>query len=437
MPSYWQSQHPPTGSPPPNYSAFETHSGRRDSTPGPSSSTHTHHHVHHHLPDSRESREPNETEPLLSSDRQSGPSNVRNLALMFLPVSISLLYCLYILFLVPRNTPAPYWKDILRGETCNAVGAREYTATLANPPKSNKLEACQRIRISLNGRTIRSAPLCSILTLNGTTIVQGSWILDFDESDCFPVWSPVSADACSSYGKRTYHADLDVPPGLDALTSCRETPAIIHEQSVHPTQCELVRKHDGTSDLAAKGYWIVEDASCAPVWSPISAEGCISYGKRPYHADLDVPPGLDALTSCRETPAIIQEQSVHPTQCELVRKQDGTSDLAVKGHWIMEDASCTPRWVSVNADAQCAAYDKKRYTAILEGIPQELDPLQTCYEAPSQLFNMSRKPESCDWDEQGRVVGTWYFGVPECRPVLRRVLDMGCLESGLKVYRMC
>ncbi|KAF9071475.1 hypothetical protein BDP27DRAFT_519541 [Rhodocollybia butyracea] len=366
MPSYrsWADRHSDpnlAGSPPPNYSAFETQSSGRDSMPGPPPYSHTHHHVHyhHHLPDSREFREPNETEPLLSSNRQSSRSRVWTLVFISLVSAMPLFGGLASILLLSRNTPAPYWKDILPEETCNAVGAREYTATLANAPKSNKLEACQSTRLSFHGRTIRSAPLCSMLTLNGTTVVQGSWILDFDENDCFPVWSSISAEGCISYGKRTYHADLDVPPGLDALTSCRETPVIIHERSVHPTQYELVRKHNGTSDLAAKGQW------------------------------------------------------------------------------IMEDASCAPRWVSVNADTQCSAYDKKRYTAILEGIPQELDPLQTCYEAPSQLFNMSQKPESCDWDEQGKIIGTWYFGVPECRPVLKHVLDNGCLESGIKVYRMC
>jgi len=191
--------------------------------------------------------------------------------------------------------------------------------------------------------------------------------------------------------------------------------------------------------LVAKGHWNFRDQSdCVPVWSFTDSD-CSSYGVRSYHADLSVPPGLDTLASCKDTPAIIDEKRFYPDWCELVPKDDGT--LVAKGHWnIYSEASCMPQWVSVSPHP-CHTYNKKRYTAILEGIPWELDQLKTCYEAPLQHFrdtgisdlDSPRKPALCGWDN-GRVVGTWYVEHSDCRPVLHDMQQYGCVGSGLKRF---
>ncbi|KAF9071476.1 hypothetical protein BDP27DRAFT_519571 [Rhodocollybia butyracea] len=316
----------------------------------------------YHVFDVPDSGEANERDPLLSNEQSRSTMGDNrswaNLVLIVLAIII-IPRCIPLLF--PKSTLTSYWKNILPEETCDAVGARAYTATLASVLNDwDKIEACKMTEVIVHGLTVRKPPICSMSTLDGKTIVQGRWTVDFNESDCFPLWSSINPETCSSYGMRSYHANLGyVPPGLDALASCRDTPVIIHNQSVLPYQCELVRKHDKTS---------------------------------------------------------------------------GQVNLVAKGHWIVEESSCTPKWVSVKADSQCSAYDRKRYTAVLEGIPRELDPLETCYDAPLQLFNLSSKPVSCDWDKEGRATGIWYFGLPECRPVLKDIHDNGCFETGFKVY---
>ncbi|KAE9397642.1 hypothetical protein BT96DRAFT_976872 [Gymnopus androsaceus JB14] len=251
---------------------------------------------------------------------------------------------------------------------CSAIGARQYTATLSNIPEDwDNVEACMKTSFYVHGKAVSTSPICTVTpALNSTTIVQGRWIVDFDESDCVPVWSAISSE-CSSYGMRTYQADIHVPPGLDALASCKATPAIIQEKKLYP-------------------------------------------------------------------------------ECELARQDDGT--LVAKGHWNIPDTSCAPQWVRVTPHA-CYTYDQKRYTAVLDKIPHEMDPLKTCFEAPLRIpgdtgllspvyywafgIDRVRKPDSCGWDGGG-MVGTWYLEHSDCRPTLISMQRYGCVGSGLQRF---
>ncbi|THU77308.1 hypothetical protein K435DRAFT_878023 [Dendrothele bispora CBS 962.96] len=110
-----------------------------------------------------------------------------------------------------------------------------------------------------------------------TTVVQGKWMVDFDESDCIPMWSSITSEKCIGPGVRPYYADLAyVPPGLDKLSSCQATPAMIHGRETLPTRCELLldrgrrghdeQGHDWNETLIARGEWDIEDG-CVPRWS--------------------------------------------------------------------------------------------------------------------------------------------------------------------------
>ncbi|THU81859.1 hypothetical protein K435DRAFT_467254 [Dendrothele bispora CBS 962.96] len=89
-------------------------------------------------------------------------------------------------------------------------------------------------------------------------------------------------------------------------------------------------------------------------------------------------------------------------------------------------------WTEVNEDWQCHAYDKKKFTGFLKDIPEELDPLKTCYEAPltfaSNEQEFRKVPDECEWDWE-RMKGTWFVGAPNCRPVLKNIIDYGCMEN--------
>ncbi|KAE9392221.1 hypothetical protein BT96DRAFT_1023687 [Gymnopus androsaceus JB14] len=475
-----------------------------------------------------QSREAGERSPLLSkqlpeSSRSSNRWVLKDSNLLVFAVPVLFVFAV-LLFITSFQSPpimksklTSFWVDITPDPMCSTIGARQYTATLSNVPEDwDNVEACMKTSFYVHGKVVSTSPICTVASaLNSTTIVQGRWTIDFDQSDCVPVWSAISSNCssygvrtyqadlhvppgldtsssckatpaiiqerklypecelarqddgsfvakghwnffdqsecvpvwsaisshCSSYGVRTYQADLHVPPGLDALSSCKATPAIIQEKKLYP-ECELARQDDGT--FIAKGHWNISDQSeCVPVWSAISSH-CSSYGVRTYQADLHVPPGLDTLSSCKATPAIIQGKSLHP-KCELAQQDDGT--LVAKGHWNISDTSCAPQWVRVTPHS-CYTYDQKRYTAVLNKIPHEMDPLKTCFEAPLQFFmdtsplsrvyrafsiNTFHKPNSCGWDRDS-MIGTWYLEHSDCRPTLISMQRYGCVGSGLQRF---
>ncbi|KAF5344600.1 hypothetical protein D9758_013886 [Tetrapyrgos nigripes] len=345
-------------------------------------------------------------------------------------------------FFFKKSDLTSFWVEVTPSETCHAVGVREYTATLVGIPEDwDPITACQATPFIVHGKAVEEKPSCSIVSAandvgGSLTAVQGRFFVNFDESDCYPIWSTIHPDDCVVPGVRLYHAEIDyVPPGLDRLESCRGVPSVFHGRELHTSRCELVFKHGegGQNDsLVARGEWDVDfdEDGCLPSWAPLVTQQCVSYGTRAYYADLVVPRGLEniAPTLCSSSPAVIHTHTVLPTYCEQL------GEASFRGHWTIDfsESSCEAVWMSVNPDWQCHAYDKKRYTAILERIPEELDPLKTCYEAPLSLFGVQRTPELCDRDDQGRVVGSWFVGGPECRPVLFDIRDYGCIESGIK-----
>ncbi|KAE9392213.1 hypothetical protein BT96DRAFT_278532 [Gymnopus androsaceus JB14] len=254
---------------------------------------------------------------------------------------------LFIIFFPWKSELTSFWVDITPDSMCSAIGARQYTATLSNVPEDwDNIEACMKTSFFVHGKAVSTSPICTVApALNSTTTVQGRWVVDLDQSDCVPVWSAISSN-CSSYGVRTYQADLHVPPGLDTLASCKATPAIIQQKISYPVYI-----------------------SCAPQWARVTPHSCYTY-------------------------------------------------------------------------------DQKTYTAVLDKIPHEMDPLKTCFEAPLrisgvtgllsrvyQAFGIStfRQPDSCGWDED-RMVGTWYLEHSDCRPTLMSMERLGCVGSGLQRF---
>ncbi|KAK7446722.1 hypothetical protein VKT23_014417 [Stygiomarasmius scandens] len=247
-------------------------------------------------------------------------------------------------------------------------------------------------------------------------------------------WVDVTPEpTCHAIGARDYTATLvNIPKDWDPLQACSKTVLVIHNKTVlSPRLCAYERSAEG--ETIVKGKWTINfsESDCMPAWSSIDPENCVAWGVRQYHADLGyVPAGLDKLASCKATPAFFHGRSVLPARCMLLARSDENGTVATRGEWDIDfsESSCESNWIEVNADWQCHAYDKKRYTAILDSVPEELDPLQTCYEVPHNFDGVDLKPQSCDWN-QGRMEGTWFVGAPECRPVLKDIIDYGCIES--------
>ncbi|KAF5344608.1 hypothetical protein D9758_013890 [Tetrapyrgos nigripes] len=337
----------------------------------------------------------------------------------------------------------PSWGPLI-SQQCVSHSTRLYLADLIVPPGLEGIAStlCAHTPATIHGRTL-FPHRCEMVVKhdeghpNHSLVARGEWDINFDEDGCIPSWGPLISQQCVSHSTRLYLADLIVPPGLEGIAStlCAHTPATIHGRTLFPHRCEMVVKHDEghpNHSLVARGEWDVDfdEDGCIPSWAPLVSQQCVSFGSRAYYADLVVPDGLEniALTLCSSTPVTIHTRTLLPSYCEQL------GEASFRGHWTTDfsESSCEAVWTSVNPDEQCLAYDKRRYTAILERIPEELDPLKTCYEAPGWLLGVQRTPELCDRDDQGRVMGSWFVGGPECRPVLFDVRDYGCIESGIK-----
>ncbi|KAK7446728.1 hypothetical protein VKT23_014424 [Stygiomarasmius scandens] len=328
-----------------------------------------------------------------------------------------------------ENACIPTWQPII-ADQCVSYATRSYHADLTVPHGLEEiaLSLCSRIPASIGSRNVFPTR-CEALHNTWETVIRGHWDID-EENECIPTWRPVVADQCVSFATRSYHADLVIPPGLEeeALSLCTRIPTSVRSRSVYPTHCEAL---DDSHGPIIRGHWdIDEEDDCIPTWRPVVADKCISYATRSYHADLAIPLGLEeeALSLCSQIPTSIHWRSVYPTSCEEL---DGSQGIAVRGRWDVDfsEPECIPEWTDISSDSQCHAYNAKKFTAILSDIPEELDPLHTCRQAPLEFFGVEQKPMSCEWDEQDRVVGSWFVGVPECRPILKNIINYGCIES--------
>ncbi|THU81864.1 hypothetical protein K435DRAFT_604184, partial [Dendrothele bispora CBS 962.96] len=84
-----------------------------------------------------------------------------------------------------------FWVNTTASSTCHSIGAREYTATLINAPKNwDPLSVCQSIPFVIHGKQVKSPPLeCNrIQNPDGTVVAQSKWLVEFNESECYPVW---------------------------------------------------------------------------------------------------------------------------------------------------------------------------------------------------------------------------------------------------------
>ncbi|KAK7446721.1 hypothetical protein VKT23_014416 [Stygiomarasmius scandens] len=329
----------------------------------------------------------------------------------------------------------PVWSPISL-EDCVAWGVRRYHSDLEYVPLGlDDLASCRAMPVTIHDRSVLPTR-CRLLSedddtqMNGTVVARGEWDIDFQEKGCVPSWTPTVAQECTSFGTRHHYADLLVPIGLEksALALCRYVPASIHDWNVFPKFCEQL------GDGVIRGHWNVgfSEPSCEPTWeTDVIGDKCLSYGIRRYYADLLMHDLKNVPTLCQRIPAIIHGQKVFPKYCE-----DRVGGIT-RAYWDIDfsEPSCKPTWKEVQAAEHCHAYSMKRYTAILSGIPEELDALKTCYEVPLRFGSeVEAKPESCDRDDQNRIVGTWFMGTPECEPILKDVVDYGCItsESGFK-----
>ncbi|KAG7085994.1 hypothetical protein E1B28_003517 [Marasmius oreades] len=252
---------------------------------------------------------------------------------------------------------------------------------------------------------------------------------------------------CTSIGARTYTGILSyMPEGYHPYVFCSFIPVTIHGRKIpRPLSCysepferEVDSPPRNVTHTITRGKWLVDfgEGSCIPTWDPLPSgvpnptpdPGCHSYRIRGYTAFMSlsrIPPGLDPLHSCRNTPAVINGHRVLPEQCQLEQISNGE---ILRARFMVEEPSCTPVWTDVRPDYQCARYGVKRFYGSLAGI-KELDGLKVCREVPYAFFGKEmRKPDSCERDGSGGIRGIWEidFNVPECHPILRDLRDKGC-----------
>ncbi|KAL0571209.1 hypothetical protein V5O48_010746 [Marasmius crinis-equi] len=252
---------------------------------------------------------------------------------------------------------------------------------------------------------------------------------------------------CTSIGTRTYTAILShIPEGYHRHWLCSYIPITIHGRNIpHPASCysEPIEREvykDGelrnVTHTITRGKWVVDfdEGGCIPTWDPLPAgvqnptpdSRCQSYRIRGYTAFMSpsrVPPGLEALHSCRNTPATIHGRQVLPDECQL--EQTSTGADVLRARFTVEEPSCTPHWYDVQRDWRCERYGLKRFSGLLEE-RKDLDSLEACREIPYRFFGVQdRKPDSCEREGSGRIRGYWMidFNVPECHPVLKDIWD--------------
>ncbi|KAI9056520.1 hypothetical protein FKP32DRAFT_1616007 [Trametes sanguinea] len=97
-------------------------------------------------------------------------------------------------------------------------------------------------------------------------------------------------------------------------------------------------------------------------------------------------------------------------------------------------------WTEPSGDAHCHAYGTRTYIAYLRDIPSDLNGREVCdYMPPVVIHGRAlSKPDKCERNERGEVVGVWYvdFDEPGCQPHWGWVQSKGCSpgQAGIERY---
>ncbi|CUA75618.1 hypothetical protein RSOLAG22IIIB_05983 [Rhizoctonia solani] len=131
------------------------------------------------------------------------------------------------------------------------------------------------------------------------------------------LWGAYRSSGCMAYGYHEVRAPLaSVPEGMDPLTVCKQTPALIYDMGfVTPLGCV-----DEGPKKGVVGLWYVPTnaTQCMPKWSKFEDEGCMLYGRRRRFARLmGLKMNGDWKGVCESTPAIIDDKVYdRPSHCD-------------------------------------------------------------------------------------------------------------------------
>ncbi|KAH6890875.1 hypothetical protein BKA70DRAFT_1120107 [Coprinopsis sp. MPI-PUGE-AT-0042] len=89
------------------------------------------------------------------------------------------------------------------------------------------------------------------------------------------------------------------------------------------------------------------------------------------------------------------------------------------------------KWSKLQPDPQCLRHGMRKWTAHLEHLPAEYDPILMCSETKALIHGRWELPHVCEGNSTGPV-GTWYIDFSEaaCHTFWTPVRDKGCTSDG-------
>ena len=159
-----------------------------------------------------------------------------------------------------RVPQGAFWDIIRPASACHAYGKREYRATLQNVPEGlTATNACMNLPVEIKAIIIRRPYRCE--SVDGSPLVRGYWMVDWDQPDCRPWWRNYQdavgtnsaslmhcihtlSQGCTSYksGARRIEGELVGligRPEQDWRLMCASTPLIWNYITyTSPTHCE-------------------------------------------------------------------------------------------------------------------------------------------------------------------------------------------------------
>ncbi|KAG7097648.1 hypothetical protein E1B28_004980 [Marasmius oreades] len=401
------------------------------------------------------------------------------LLLVIAALHIFIISLVWILTSTRYPSPPVLWINVTASPFCSSVGSRIYTAVSSHVPDGFHPDTrCMERPIRIHGQLIPTPLSCYSELVDreidvgddGTrrkvtyTITRGKWLVDWDEESCIPAWDvvrpyspgPVPDTQCQTHRERGYTAFMTIsriPPGLEALDACRNTPTTIYGQEVFPSHCQMEKRGDGVEVVRARFF--VEESNCIPVWVNLAASpACTSIGTRMYTAlSSHMPLGFQPDLHCSTRPIEIHGHVIpQPLSChseaverivydEIDNSRHRVVQTLTTGEWLndFEEKSCTPIWdPDVVPDDLCTSYGKRAYTAFMTvpRIPLRLDPLDSCWKTPLVIDGQRGFPSECHLENgvvRARFVVDDYHGCATAAWTNVQP-DYQCSEYGIKKF---
>ncbi|KAH6897777.1 hypothetical protein BKA70DRAFT_1315719 [Coprinopsis sp. MPI-PUGE-AT-0042] len=90
------------------------------------------------------------------------------------------------------------------------------------------------------------------------------------------------------------------------------------------------------------------------------------------------------------------------------------------------------RWAKPQPDTHCLRFGTRKWTAKLEDLPADYNPVTMCQETKALIHGRWLLPNECEVDTRAGTFGTWYidFNEAACRTRWSPISDKGCTSEG-------